>query len=274
MSGSIKAHCSSVTSLGYLWVRIPTTYEKHPLWDRLLLRDDLRKVGDDRSNACVGQLPLSEGMVRLNLEPLVEDDRHVRVSGHSPICRASGIDDRQADLLDAMLLGQVLELLFEVIVVRQHDQESVYLLVVRFVPGNRAIDPPEQPGQWVAARSGHNQYHRVLTELLNVIPPLTGSVGRFGVEDRKRMKRTRNPCADLGSGFQFIRRERGTAHQQASHDNPKGFKPHGTSSGKGRPVKVSQCPLSFFPAFACASSAVLSPLANCWGEPLAQKWVK
>src|SRR5262245_14461700 len=36
MSGSIKAHCSSVTSLGYLWVRIPTTYEKHPLWDRLL----------------------------------------------------------------------------------------------------------------------------------------------------------------------------------------------------------------------------------------------
>src|SRR5437588_7332148 len=33
MSGSIKAHCSSVTSLGYLWLRIPITYENTPLWD-------------------------------------------------------------------------------------------------------------------------------------------------------------------------------------------------------------------------------------------------
>src|SRR5262245_37383508 len=34
-SGSIRAHCSSVRSLGYLFVLIPTTYEKRPLWDRL-----------------------------------------------------------------------------------------------------------------------------------------------------------------------------------------------------------------------------------------------
>src|SRR5204862_7624081 len=30
MSGSAKAHCSSVTSLGYLWLRIPITYENNP----------------------------------------------------------------------------------------------------------------------------------------------------------------------------------------------------------------------------------------------------
>src|SRR5262245_5400113 len=42
ISPSISRHCSSVTSLGYLFVLIPTTYENHPLWDshldtRLLL---------------------------------------------------------------------------------------------------------------------------------------------------------------------------------------------------------------------------------------------
>src|SRR5262249_25011851 len=33
ISPSISRHCSSVTSLGYLFVLIPTTYENHPLWD-------------------------------------------------------------------------------------------------------------------------------------------------------------------------------------------------------------------------------------------------
>jgi hypothetical protein len=36
MSRSISRHCASVTSLGYLFVLIPTTYGNHPLWDRLL----------------------------------------------------------------------------------------------------------------------------------------------------------------------------------------------------------------------------------------------
>src|SRR5262249_35839611 len=35
MRRATSAHCSSVTSLGYLLVRIPATYENHPLWDRL-----------------------------------------------------------------------------------------------------------------------------------------------------------------------------------------------------------------------------------------------
>src|SRR5262249_46280684 len=30
IKGSTRAHCSSVRSLGYRCVRIPTTYEKHP----------------------------------------------------------------------------------------------------------------------------------------------------------------------------------------------------------------------------------------------------
>src|SRR5262245_7379940 len=38
MSGSTKAHCSSVTSLGYLWLRIPTTYENRPLMGQSLSR--------------------------------------------------------------------------------------------------------------------------------------------------------------------------------------------------------------------------------------------
>jgi nucleoside phosphorylase len=37
MSRSISRHCASVTSLGYLFVLIPTTYGNHPLWDRLLV---------------------------------------------------------------------------------------------------------------------------------------------------------------------------------------------------------------------------------------------
>src|SRR5262245_5679094 len=36
MSGSTKAHCSSVTSLGYLWLRIPTAYENRPLMGQSL----------------------------------------------------------------------------------------------------------------------------------------------------------------------------------------------------------------------------------------------
>src|SRR5947209_13890260 len=39
ISPSINRHCASVTSLGYLCVLIPTTYENHPLWDRLLLSE-------------------------------------------------------------------------------------------------------------------------------------------------------------------------------------------------------------------------------------------
>jgi hypothetical protein len=35
----MNTHCSSVTSLGYLLILIPTTYGNYPLWDRLLEHD-------------------------------------------------------------------------------------------------------------------------------------------------------------------------------------------------------------------------------------------
>src|SRR6266487_1367758 len=45
MSGSIKAHCSSVTSLGYLWLRIPITYGNPPLMGQSLKKEAWDKAG-------------------------------------------------------------------------------------------------------------------------------------------------------------------------------------------------------------------------------------
>src|SRR5207244_12147809 len=67
ISGSTKAHCPSVTSLGYLCCRIPTTYEKHPLWDsHSIFTGNIAHVGGGAIDSLGGMLSVNNSTISGN----------------------------------------------------------------------------------------------------------------------------------------------------------------------------------------------------------------
>src|SRR5262245_28050734 len=70
IKGSTRAHCSSVRSLGYRCVRIPTTYEKHPS----------RTASESEGYLARGQIPYFCGLIITGggEAPTVRAERHTR----------------------------------------------------------------------------------------------------------------------------------------------------------------------------------------------------
>src|SRR5262249_31889689 len=78
IKGSTRAHCSSVRSLGYRCVRIPTTYEKHPsrtASEMNRLRDVMRGKGG--SNIIKHEAALNGRPVPVS-DPYPEDAKTVQ----------------------------------------------------------------------------------------------------------------------------------------------------------------------------------------------------